>query len=120
MLKTITILLFEATEGEPDEFNHRAVEHVTAEEVSGVLVGEPSTEDVTNSLNLYGKRVAYTLAIPKGDAHSWVNALVVLPEPFEGEYRTIGYPTAGIEANIPLKWNKKVNIERIGELDEEG
>ena len=62
---------------------------------------------------MYGKRVAYTLAIPKGDTHRWEDAEVALPEPFAGTYHTIGYPTAGIEANIPLRWNKKVLIERM-------
>ena len=68
--------------------------------------------------NLFGKKVAYMLAVPKGDTHNWVNAKVTLPSPFEGEYRTIGYPTVGIESNIPLKWNKKVRIERVGEYEQ--
>ena len=38
-----------------------------------------------------------------------------LPEPFAGTYRTIGFATAGIEANIPLKWNRKVKVERYAE-----
>ena len=77
-----------------------------------VLVGEPSTDDVTSTLELYGKRVNYLLAIPKGDSHDWENTQVELPSPFSGIYNTIGVPTAGIESNIPLRWNKKVKIER--------
>lgn len=84
------------------------------EAVKNVLVGEPSTDDITQALDLYGKKVAYTLAIPKGDNHNWTDTKVVLPEPFAGTYMTIGYPTAGIEANIPLSWNKKVKVERYG------
>ena len=80
--------------------------------VSDVLVGEPTTDDVTQTLDLYGKRVAYMLAIPKGDRHIWENTQVRLPEPFAGIYNTVRVPTAGIEANIPLRWNKKVKLER--------
>lgn len=86
---------------------------VTQKTVSDVLVGEPSTDDVNNVLSLYGKKVVYTLAIPKGDENNWEDTEVILPEPFAGTYHTIGIPTAGIEANIPLRWNKKVHLERI-------
>lgn len=78
--------------------------------VENVLVGEPTTDDITQALDLFGKRIAYVLAIPKGDTHEWENTRVMLPEPFEGVYFTVGVPMAGIEANIPLKWNKKVKI----------
>ena len=75
----------------------------TNETISNVLIGEPA---------LNGKN--YTLGIPKGDTNDWTDTEVILPEPFAGRYRTIGYPTAGIEANIPLRWNKKVKVERYG------
>lgn len=86
---------------------------VTDKNVDDVLVGQPSTNDIENALALYGKRVAYTLAIPKGDTNVWQDTMVVLPDPFAGTYRTIGIPTAGIEANVPTRWNKKVLIERF-------
>ena len=79
--------------------------------VDNVLIGSPSTEDVTSEMNLSGKRIAYTLGIPKGDSHDWVNAEV---EFFGMKFRTIGIPTQGIEENIPLDWNKKVQVERYG------
>ena len=84
------------------------------EEVEDVLVGAPATDDIENVLNLYGKRVTYQLAIPKKDEHDWVDTEVILPKPFSGRYHTIGIPTAGIEENIPLRWNKKVNLEYVG------
>lgn len=85
----------------------------STKDVDDVLVGEPSTNDVANIMAIYGKKVAYTLAIPKGDTHVWEDTTVSLPEPFGGTYRTIGIATAGIEANIPLRWNKKVHLERV-------
>lgn len=111
-MQGITIELKVRTKTGEDEFN-RPVYAEQWIEVSDVLVGEPSTEDITNALAMYGKRAGYTLAIPKGDSHIWEDTEVRLPEPFAGTYHTIGYPRAGIEANIPLRWNKKVLIERV-------
>ena len=79
--------------------------------VSNVLIGEPTTDQIVEDLNIYGKRLAYTLAIPKGDTNDWKDVDVV----FFGEtFRTYGEPTQGIESLIPLSWNKKVKVERYG------
>ena len=113
MLKGITIQLVKLIAGNPDPLGQPTYTEEIIN-VDDVLVGEPTTNEVTDALQLYGKKVAYTLAIPKGDANDWTDTYVILPEPFEGRYRTIGYPTAGIEENIPLRWNKKVKVERYG------
>jgi hypothetical protein len=113
MIHGIDITLITKTQTGTDAFN-RPIYTVKEEIISDVLVGEPSLDEITSTLSLYGKQVKYTLAIPKGDTHTWIDTQVILPEPFEGKYRTIGYPTAGIDANIPLRWNKKVMIERYG------
>lgn len=73
--------------------------------------GEPTAEDLVNELQLYGKRLAYTLALPKGDAHDWHDVTV---EFFGQRFRTYGDVTEGIETMIPLHWNKKVKVERYG------
>lgn len=112
-MRGITILLVEKTQTGIDELN-RPIYEDSLVEVPDVLVGEPSQDEITNTMSLYGKEVKYTLAIPKGDTHNWTDTEVILPSPFEGKYKTIGYPTAGIEANIPLRWNKKVKVERYG------
>ena len=109
----ITITLTKKTPSGTDGFG-RTMYDTEPVSVDDVLVGEPTTDEITNDLAMYGKKVAYTLAIPKGDTNEWEDTEVVLPEPFAGTYHTIGYPTAGIEANIPLRWNKKVHLERIG------
>jgi len=113
MIKGITIQLVTLTETGRNRLNEPIYSETTVN-VDNVLVGEPSTDDITNALQLFGKKVAYTLAIPKGDTNNWVDAKVILPAPFNGTYLTIGYPTSGIESNIPLHWNKKVKIERYG------
>lgn len=108
MIHGITVRLYEKTQIGTDAFN-APVYTETPVDVENVLVGEPSSDDIVNDMQLYGKRVAYTLAIPKGDAHSWDNVTV---EFFGQKFRTYGGVTQGIEAMVPLAWNKKVKVER--------
>ena len=68
-------------------------------------------EDIVNDLQLYGRRLAYTLALPKGDANDWHNVTV---EFFGQKFRTYGDVVQGIENLIPLCWNKKVKVEKYG------
>lgn len=102
-----SIILYNVTQVGTDAFG-RPIYEETAETVDNVLIGEPSSEDIINELNLSGKRLAYTLAIPKGDEHEWRDRTVE----FWGEkFRTFGRPTQGVEHLIPLAWNKKVKVE---------
>lgn len=111
MIKGTTILVKVKRQTGTDGFGAPIWEE-TMEKVDNVLVGNPATDEVTDTLNLHGKNLEYVLAIPKGDEHIWTDTEVILPEPFSGTYRTIGIPTAGIEENIPLSWNKKVRLAR--------
>lgn len=108
MLQGITVTLYNRTQTGTDAFNRPIYADVQTT-VDNVLIGEPNTEDIVNELNLSGKRLAYTLAIPKGDDHEWKDAVV---EFFGERFRTFGAPTQGIEAMIPLQWNMKVKVER--------
>ena len=112
-MRGITITLIKKTMIGTDELN-RPIYTDTEISVDNVLVGEPSSDEIANTMSLYGKMAKYTLAIPKGDENEWTDTEVILPAPFAGKYKTIGYPTAGIEANIPLVWNKKVTVEQYG------
>lgn len=109
-MRGISITLYTTTQTGTDEFN-RPIYAETPVTVENVLIGEPSTDDIANELNLTGKRLAYTLAIPKGDAHDWTDKTV---EFFGERFKTIGEPTQGIDHLIPLSWNKKVKVERYG------
>lgn len=111
-MRGITVQLMVKTQVGVDLFNQPAYE-TKYEDVNDVLVGEPSSTDIENNITMYGKRTAYTLAIPKGDEHVWEDTEVILPAPFSGTFRTIGKATAGIEENIPLRWNKKVHLEAV-------
>lgn len=106
-LKGITVQLMDKTKTSTDDFG-RPVYTSNAVNVDNVIVGEPSTSEALDILNLTGKRVAYTLAIPKGDTHVWTDREVRF---FGGSFHTIGEPTQGIDDMIPLSWNKKVMVE---------
>lgn len=111
-MRGVTVQLVVKTRTGKDALNMPVYEE-TIENVENVLVGSPTADDINDNLTLYGKRVSYTLAIPKGDTHIWEDTEVILPAPFGGRYHTIGYSTAGIESLIPLSWNRKVHLERI-------
>lgn len=100
--------LYERTQTGVDAFN-APVYKETPVTVENVLVTPVSAEAVVSDLQLYGKRIAYTLGIPKGDTHDWEDATV---EFFGRKFRTYGGVTQGIEDMIPLAWNKKVKVER--------
>ncbi len=107
-MRGITVTLHNRVQNGTDAFNRPIYEESTTT-VDNVLIGEPSTEDIVNEMNLSGKRLAYTLAIPKGDDHEWKDAVV---EFFGERFRTFGAPTQGIDHLIPLQWNMKVKVER--------
>lgn len=109
-IKGITVTLYEvdptgATGVDP--FNAPIyTEH--AVQVDNVLVSPANSQEITDSINLYGRKAVYTLAIPKGDTHDWQNRRVNI----KGiDYRVFGIPLEGIECDIPLDWNKKVTVE---------
>ena len=107
MLKGIEITLINETQLGTDSLNAPIYEE-SEETVENVLVSPASTSDLTDSLNLYGKKAAYTLAIPKGDAHDWRDRRVKF---FGKTWRTFGEPIQGIDALVPLEWNMKVQVE---------
>lgn len=109
-MRGITITLYDKVQVGIDDFN-RPIYEETPLSIENVLIGEPTTDQVIDELNLSGKRLAYTLAIPKGDSHEWTGRKV---EFFGEVFRTFGKPTQGIDHLIPLDWNKKVKVERYG------
>lgn len=106
-MQGIDIILYDKQKTGEDAFGH-PVYAETPVTVENVLVGEPTSDEVTDALNLYGKHVAYTLAIPKGDTNTWTGRTV---EFFGEKFKVIGHPTQGIGHLIPLAWNKKVRVE---------
>lgn len=109
-MKGMTIQLAVKTQTGTDDFGAPVYTEELVE-VNDVLVGQPTTDDVTNTLALYGKKIAYTLGIPKGDTHNWTDTDVII---WGERFRTIGYPVTGIQENIPLRWGQNVQVERYG------
>ena len=111
-LKGRTVILYDKVQTGVDPFNHPVYEeHPT--EVENVLIGEPTDQEVLDTLNLTGKRTAYVLGIPKGDFNIWTDRRVELPSDFPpGKYRVIGKPIGGQEELIPLSWNQKARVEK--------
>lgn len=110
-MRGIKITLYEREQTGTDPFNRP--EYIeTPVEVENVLVAPvtPGGEEVLDTLDLTGRKAVYTLAIPKGDTHRWEGCKV---EFFGETWQVIGKPTQGIEALIPLSWNKKVRVEQI-------
>ena len=109
-IRGITVFLSEKTKTGTDKFN-KDIFLETEVPVDNVLVCEPTSDDITSSINLYGKKAGYYLCIPKEDTHKWYDTTVRI----RGQlYKTIGYPVEYIEENVPLSWNKKVWVERNG------
>lgn len=109
-MKGTTIQLVVKTQTGMDPLGN-PIESEEFEDVEDVLVGQPSTDDVTNTIQLYGKKIEYILGIPKGDEHDWEDREVII---WGKRYKTIGFPQTGIQENIPLRWGQNVRVERHG------
>ena len=107
-MKGVAVVLYERVQTGTDSFND-PVYSLTPVTVENVLVGQPTTDEITSSIDLYGKKIEFMLGIPKGDSHDWENTTV---EIFGESFQTFGATIQGIEENIPLEWNKKVLVER--------
>lgn len=110
MFKGITVTLYGRTQTGTDAFN-APVYTDTVISVNDVLVAPTASEEIINETQLYGKRSAYELYIPKGDTNDWENKKIQF---FNQTFQSFGPVTQYIEANVPLRWNKKVKVERIG------
>lgn len=114
-MRGITVTLYTTTETGRDALNNPIVTE-TAETVENVLVGEPSTDDYTSSVALFGKQIRFMLGIPKGDTHDWTDKKVTWTDA-QGNTQmvhTFGFPIMGVEANIPGPWHMKVRCEQYG------
>lgn len=109
IIKGIDVILIDKIQNGVDGFGHPIFEDKEIL-VKNVLVAPASTDDITNSVNLTGKKAEYVVGIPKGDNNTWENKEVLF---FGKKWRTIGIPQEGIESMIPLSWNKKVMVERF-------
>ena len=111
-MRGITVTLYEQTQTETNSFGEPIITE-TPTEINNVLVGEPSTDDITAASALYNKVIRYMLGIPKGDTHDWKDKRVSWTDAYGivHECMTFGFPITGVEANIPGPWHMKVRCE---------
>lgn len=109
-MRGVEVILHKKVQTGTDEFD-APIYTDTDITVNNVLIGEPTSEQVIEDLNLHGKHLAYVLAIPKDDTNDWEDSEVTF---FGKRFKTYGEATQGIDHLIPLSWNKKVKVERYG------
>lgn len=109
-MKTITVQLVVKTKEGTDPFG-APIESEEIVDVPGCLVGQPTSDEIAQTLEMYGKQIAYVVGVPKGDENTWFDTDVII---WGERYRTIGYPQTGIQENIPLQWGQNVKVERYG------
>lgn len=107
-LKGITVTLLGETVKGKDPFGKEIIEESEIN-IENVLVAPATTDDIKNQLNIDGKKIEYTLAIPKNDTNDWTDKKVIF---FGQTWHTVGIPLEGISDFIPLEWNRKVTVER--------
>ncbi len=108
MIEGMTVTLWNKTQTGSNDFGE-PIYSWTSKQVEDVLVSSPSAQEVTDTLSLTGRKIEYILGIPKGNEDNWENQIVDF---FGHRFMTFGIPEQGIEANIPLRWHKKVKCER--------
>ena len=114
-IRGISVTLYKETVSSYDSFG-APIYTTTKETVDNVLVAQPSTDDITTALSMYGKKITYNLGIPKGDTNDWTDKVVEWTDP-QGNtvtVKTFGFPIMGIEANVPGPWHKIVKCEAYG------
>lgn len=107
ILRGIQVMLHTQVQTGTDPFN-RPIYQEAETVVDNVLVTPATETEITDTLNITGRKAVYTLGIPKGNTNDWTDKKVSF---FGQTFRTIGSPVEGIEEMIPLDWNKKVRCE---------
>ena len=113
-IKGIPIILYERIQDGVDDFN-RPVFIEKPVTIENVVVGQPTSDDITSEINLSGKTIAYNLAIPADDTHVWENATV---EFYGQKWSTIGIPRQYMPGfmGASFPWNKLVRVERYDQV----
>lgn len=105
-IKGIDVVLHERTVDSTDALGNPV--YKTADTtVHNVLVAPSSVDDLIDKSRLEGTKELYTLGVPKGNTNTWLENTVT----FFGKTWHCYAEKEGIEANIPLAWNKTVYVE---------
>ena len=107
MIKGATVVLHERTLDGTDAIGS-PVYKTTDTNVSDVLWYPSTVDDVIDQTRLEGTKELYTLCIPKGNTNTWLENTVT----FNSKTYHCYAESEFIEENLPLRWNKKVLVER--------
>jgi len=110
MIKGETVKLVQTTQTGTDPFGNPTYSE-TEIEVENVIIGTPSTNEIVNDLQLYGKALLFVLGIPKGDTHDWQDKTVIIRG---SRFSTYGFPLVQTAANVPGNWNAQVKVAKYG------
>lgn len=103
-----TVKLYDTSQTDTDPFGQPIMTEEVVE-IENVLIEPASNEDITNSLDIDGKKVTYILHIPRTDTHDWRDKKVE----FYGQiFRTFGDCLIYDPDLTPLEWGKKIKVER--------
>lgn len=108
LLQGITIKLHERVKTGENAFRSPIYDEIITD-VENVLVFPSGSDPVLEDTQLQGKRLTYTLCIPKEDSHIWENRTV---EFFGKKWQVVGLPEEWIGELVPLGWNRRVQVER--------
>lgn len=107
LIKGEMIYLLDKKEIGKDEFN-RPIYSFNKIPVDNVLYMPTSATEQIEQLNLTGRKIEYTVSIPKGDNHSWENQIIIIKG---RRYRVCTSVEETIDHLTPLAWNKKFRVE---------
>lgn len=109
LIPTESVVLHTLTESTEDDFGRTAYTE-TDVDVNGVIVGSPESSDVESAIEVYGKRIAYVIGIPKGDTNTWEDCDVTIRG---RKFHTIGIPVQYTAGAMPDWWpcDKKIGVE---------
>lgn len=109
---SIPVTLYEEVQTGVDALNHPTVEKYPVI-VEGCLVAPIANDAPVTATQLETRHEAYTIAIPKGDAHNWIEKDVIFV--LAGNMiraKTYGSVRVGIEELVPTMWHGQINCER--------
>lgn len=106
MIKGTSVILHTTTQTGTDPFNN-PIYAFTDVTVKNVIIGNVSTNEQQENLDLYGKKVVYELGIPSGDTYDWLDKDVTF---FGRTWRTFGQYKECIVDNMPPLFRGRKNL----------
>ena len=112
---SIPVLLYTKTKTGTDGFNSDLYDYDVVI-INHCLVAMNSNDPVLDATSLKAKKDTFTIAIPKGDSHDWLDTFVEFTMGgVSYKCRTYGDYLTGIDAMMPLEWHKQIKCIDVRE-----